>query len=385
MLHIKIGFESSWTNSFADENGEALFLSGSKFNEGLRGQAPVPLSLNAPDNQRRVHNIRQLNAANPDMTYRVPASYDNTVKGVLARLMGEVERLKNLPEDHPVHEAFSRTRYTLDISAEHDEVVSLATRQLNEIATSGAGVLPVGNPLYEHSELAAALFGHLGGTLAEVIAGKYPEVPWTPATPFDLISRLQDFKAAQADLVKARKAEEGDAYVSPFAEQAEKIQAELAALAASADLKPNPDEWNWAGAVVARVIHTLPAEMRAELVAKKVLSRNGGLPGLAMSGGLGNVTPKDIYEGSGCQKAYSNRMPYSAELWFGDADSKQKLTLGVIKKTGTVHLEIDLPDDAARALKQRIEDAAVGPFHFGKKGIAYIRQMYVRSAPVNSI
>lgn len=386
MLSLLIPFEGSWTNSFADHDFNPLFTSGKGFGEGMRGLASVPLMLRA-DNTSRVELVRAMMAANPtpegpgsSMTYRVPTSYDNTARGIVARLLGSVERLSNLREYSPLLEVLNSISYKLTVTSEHDEVMSLATPP-NPIQTSGAGVLPEGNELYSHSVVAKKLFGHLGNSVESLVAGDFSG-DWSPGSPAELIGRLLECAEEQKNFVAAYKKQQGEDYFSPFKDQAALIQAR--ATAAMSPVAPefaaDVDSWLWASALIVAGIYCLPDEDKQSLIASGAISARGNFPGLAMSGKVGGLTIRDLYKGAGCKIAYSTRIPYSAEMWLEDTlnpGKKKKISLGVIKKNGFIEIALDLPLEKAQAVRDAIEAAAVGPFHFGKKGIAYLDRMYL--------
>ena len=103
MLNIEISFQDSWTNQFLDEHRNPLFTSMSGFNAKQRKLSNVVFNSNTAPQQTLVEHVRQQNRDNPGMALRVPATYDNTVRGVVARLLGEVRRLSNLDAEHPLH------------------------------------------------------------------------------------------------------------------------------------------------------------------------------------------------------------------------------------------------------------------------------------------
>lgn len=260
MLHIHIPFESSWTNSFADQNHEPLFTSGSSFGDANRGATPTTLPRDAAPNTMRVESVRALNRCNPEMAYRVPDSYDNTVKGVLARLLGEVRRLRDLESDHLVNQLVRGLSYEIKVTSEHDEIVSLAT-PANAIQSSGAGLLPPGNPLYERSPLTEHLFGHLGLPLAVLLEqGLEAKGTWVPGSPLDLVLKLDAIKDAQTALAKAIKKETGlePDFMRQFAlrlcaglQEAQKLEA--------AGPSAEPDKWNVGGALLVAKLHNAVA------------------------------------------------------------------------------------------------------------------------------
>ena len=374
MLHIFIRFESSLTNQLLNDHKEPLFTSSKGFGAGLRKLNKVSLDPCALPNQTLVHHVRKLNAENPNMTFQVPKDYDNTVRGIVARLCGEVRRINDLEDDHPLHSIWSSMEYELNVQSEHSEVYALATPP-NELQNSGAGLIPAGNPFYTPSVLARKILGHLEHPFSDQMEPQHIEGLWSPKTPYDLVNRLGLLKKEQDELTAAKKKEMGDAYISPLSDYERWLKTEIAVHAPGLILS-NIDYWNLAGSRIALNVLTLPREERDVLIEAGFLSRNGNLPGIAMSGGLGNTTPKDVYAGAGCKKAISTLMPYQAELWFDHNGGNHKVTVGAIKKTGTVHIKIDHPDDLDIAM--RIKNCAVGPFQFGKKGLAYVQRMYTQ-------
>ena len=48
---------------------------------------------------------------------------------------------------------------------------------------------------------------------------------------------------------------------------------------------------------------------------------------------------------------------------------------GVLKKTGTITFTIGDEPELEQELHAAIEAASVGPFHFGKKGVAYVQSL----------
>ena len=374
MLHIHIHFESSLTNAMLDENKNPLFTSSKTFNGGQVKLSSVALDEHAPENQTLVHHIRKLNRENPAMTYRVPMDYDNTVRGIVARLCGEVRRLSLLEEEHPLHTVWSSMNYQMDVDSEHSECYALATPP-NELPGSGAGIVPADNPFYNGDPVARAIMGHLSYPLSEQLVQQELVGDWSPKSPFDLVNRLDTLKKEQESLVAKQKGLLGDTYVSPFASYAQWFATQCQTIDWTPETAPNLDYWNVAGSRIALNIMRLDPVSKKQLIDAGFLSRNGNLPGIAMSGGIGNATPKDIYAGAGCNKAFSTRMPYQTDLWFEHNKGKIKFTLGAIKKSGRLHIKIDIPSQ--EEWLQRIRDCAVGPFQFGKKGLAYVERLYI--------
>lgn len=172
MLELKIRFESSWTNSFYTEpGGKPLFTSGSGLAGSLRptgGLNPVIFDRRAASLSRsRIAYLQALQAANPELLYRVPVSFDRAVQGILARLVGEVRRLSDVETSHLAFRAFQAGECDIDIEHEHSQTTKLATYEVNDIQTGGAGLI-TNDVLYSQTKISRHLFGHLGQSLMDL-------------------------------------------------------------------------------------------------------------------------------------------------------------------------------------------------------------------------
>lgn len=409
MLQLQIRFESSWTNFFFDQPGGApLFTSGSQFSKSAKNLQPADASLlTQPDSHSRIPYLRALQEANPELKYRVPESYDRTVQGVLTRLTGEVRRLADLQADHLALRAYWAGSYAVDIEHEHSQTTKLATYETNAIQSGGAGLI-MNETLYTSTREAKYLFGFLQLSLEEmqarvddILAYGFddPSFQWTPASPSILMERLQALGDAQQERIDALKKKEKDEqvpYITPylaFCEAiAQKLPQEAQAYLADKFSKAAPDKlpastvdqgaldaWPLAGAVIVARIKSLNDADREAMIQAGALTRAGNLGGLSMNGGVGNFTEKDVFRNASGQGAESNRMPYSAEiplaLRIGGKDIRATVPSGVIKKTGRLTFSLDGNDALEDELAHAIGEASVGPFHFGKKGIAYVERM----------
>lgn len=425
MMTLKIKFDSSWTNSMFDgPGGSPLFTSGKQFGDSMRGLVAADPALLQADT--RIPYLQGLQKLNPGMAYRVPESYDRAVQGVLSRLVGEVRRLDAVEKDHLALRAFLAGSYEMNIDEENSQTNLLATYQTNQVASGGVGVISK-DALYCGSAEAREIFGFLGLSLAEMqeqvdeistFQGDHPRYRWTPKSPADLISRLGALDEEQKQTIKSEKGAtaEGSEYVSPYANLcqffevafkgdvettvAKRIAAAAAVAASSAGKKLSKSSaipttvasgalegWSLAGALVVTRIRQLQPAMVADLVAAGGLSRNGGLGGMSMTGEIGGVTAKDMYGFASGQKAESNSMPYrcTVPVTFkaspdiaGSGLAKDRtsyIASGVIKKTGSMTFKISGDAVLEQEIFEAIRKACVGPFHFGKKGVAHIEKL----------
>lgn len=367
MLQLRIRFSDSLSNRFLDEHGLPLFESLSKLKESAQGITPGEISFSAGAVWREDY-VRELNRRFPGMSYRVPTSYDSTVLGVIARLMGEVRRIERLEADHPARRLMDASTYQMKIEDESDATFTcMTTREEIVQQSGGAGIVRDDHPLYDRGPLASALFGHLGQGLPDIVRGKPVARPWTPATPFELISRLHELDAEQSHLRRSKSSEHDDL--------ARVVQDRwMPVLKQQRDIVLEADaaRWFWPGASIVFALKNLSAEQSAVLAHRGGLSPRSNLKGIAASKQVGRVTAKDVYNGAGARYMPSLRMPYGL---FVKKGIKTSMVMGAIAKSG--YVDVECRGDAALQAESRrlIEEAAVGPFTFGKKGIAYLEHV----------
>lgn len=371
MLNIEISFQDSWTNQFLDEHRNPLFTSMSGFNAKQRKLSNVVFNSNTAPQQTLVEHVRQQNRNNPGMALRVPSTYDNTVRGVVARLLGEVRRLSNLDAEHPLHSVWNGMTYTLDISSEESQLVSLATPP-NDLQGSGAGVLAGQLAIYNNTPIARRLFCHLEHSLETILKNPGVQGTWYPSGPAELIARLSTLKDEQV-LLKEENPLEWPIWLNNYASW---LNSELAkTFFKDVSIKP-PEGWNLAGALAVLRIYQLNDHDRKAAIAIGTLTPRGGFGGLAMTGNIGNITIKDIYANTtGGKRAVSTRMPYQSDMWVEHNGKKMSIPIGIIKKTGILRISIVHPNEYE--LAKRIQDTSVSTFQFGKKGLAFVKNIYV--------
>jgi len=411
VLRLTLRFESSWVNRFASGSGApALFTSDTQLKASTKGLVPVEMDpATAGQPGARLAYLQRLQAANPALLYRVPDDFDNTVRGVLARLVGEVRRLSWLREHRPEHlalRAFAAGRYTIKLEHAYSSTMRLTT-PANDVRSKGAGLIR-DNPLYGDTDLSRWLFGHLEYDVEDMLAilgqGQLPEGRWTARSPSQLIARLEVLLDQQKSLLEGarRQATDGDyPYASLFALTLdafspalhEQIDAQLdrrkAYAANHLDQNVNQtiedgvlESWHLAGAVIVARLRSMDEAERTALIERGVLSsKSSGLSGLSMTGQVGHVTPKDLYRSATGQPAVSRRMPYSVNLPGPvRADGRnERIDSGVLVHSGHVEFELDGDEVLERELVDAIQAASVGPLHFGKKGVAWVSAIDHRS------
>ena len=116
-------------------------------------------------------------------------------------------------------------------------------------------------------------------------------------------------------------------------------------------------------------------------VTNSLLNKNRNIAGIATNSGamtikdfLGRISPKKV----------SYTMPYMIDANFQKVSQKdpektnpQTYTLGMGKEGGILEININIPEEDARELKERIECCGVSTFTVGKKGLAYVKEMNI--------
>jgi len=405
MLELRIRFESSWTNSFYDEPGGApLFTSGSDLTGSLKKKLnPVDFDrIGARSSQSRLPFLQALQAANPELLYRVPVSFDRTVQGVLARLVGEVRRLSDVEQTHLALRAFAAGECAFDIEHEHSQTTTLSTYKDNAIQTQGAGLIN-NEVLYSDNAVSRYLFGHLGQSLWDLQLSIFDLLKpgsdlnghgWFPSSPSALIDRLTALFPEQTKAIKDAKGPPGKGpYRSPYravflalscvlpdqAMAALEMQKEFARQGKKASFSIEAgalDGWWIGSAIIIARIKMLTDDERAAFIKAGALTERGNLSGINSTGTVGFVTEKGVYTFASGASAVSSRMPYGINIPVQDATGfTHQVPSGVLKKTGTITFTLKDSPALEQELQTAIEAASVGPFHFGKKGIAYVQSL----------
>lgn len=405
MLELKIRFESSWTNSFYEQPGGApLFTSGSGLSGSVKKKFnPVDFDrVEARRSNSRLPFLRALQAANPGILYRVPVSFDRAVQGVLARLVGEVRRLSDVEQSHLALRAFSAGECDVAIEHEHSQTAMLSTYKDNPIQKQGAGLIN-NEVLYSDNAISRYLFGHLGKSIEEIQFSIHDLLEpgswrsglgWFPSSPSGLIARLKALFDEQGEQIKNAKDDAGKGpYHSPYQKVlsaiANKLPAEKqATLKKQAGLFDQGrqvgltieagalDGWWIGSAIIVARIKMLASDERAAFIKAGALTESGNLSGINSTGTVGFVTEKGVYTFASGVPAVSNRMPYGIKVPVQDATGyTHQVATGVLKKTGTITFTLKDSPALEQELHAAIESASVGPFHFGKKGIAYVQSL----------
>ena len=408
MLEIVVRFESSWTNSFYKDQG-ATPLFGKLADLHPQKSPLVSNCTNMVVFDRdealrsisRVPYLQALQAANPDMTYRVPEGFDNTAKGVLARLTGEVRRLQHIEEDHVAFRALKAGHFDIKIEDEYSQTTSLVKHVVSDHPSAGAGVVnaAISTALYSDSAISRYLFGHLDLSLEQINQNIRdlldPNITraWYPSSPSQLIDKLQALKARQIEIIDKdlnlnSLKEVFNQLVPAFEEDAKALIQEKRSGGKVAS------DWamqsiNIAGAIILLRIKHMPKHIK-DLISSseldsglRVINQKLSISGLTRdsaaagtASGIGTFVAKDIYNFATGRKAQAWRLPYNVSIPVPLQNGKSiQIPSGVIKKSGTFTFVLDGNDELEDEFHESIMSACVGPFHFGKKGVAYVENI----------
>jgi len=380
MLQLTISFDGSWTNAFADEKHNHLFTSGNGLSE--KAVTPGKKSLILGINETTIPQTE---------TYRVVNDFTNTVKGIIARISGETRRLNAIPATHPLHAVFEKTTHEMKLQHKWSEIVTLESTKMNDVRTGGAGVVSATNLFFNGSAISHKLFSHYQLSLEELyehLSENTQIAPWAPSTPGEFISihneRAAYLKSAPKPVKKSSQ-EEIDAY-----EQHQNLVISIAeiltgkfetfgmidAIRFTNDIPCYETNGFLYTAVLIAKLKELPKSEFNRLKETGSISKNGNISGVAMTGNIGGITEKDVY-GSCAEKLQTNKLPYMAEVKVmhpmrNDKEQWHYTKLGVIKKTGECIVTIDVNQELEELLLEKINQADVNVFQFGKKGIAWV-------------
>ncbi len=401
-MKIKIAYESKYSLA-TTKNGENI----------LTGMAVITADSNksAKDLFKKentfLENVKELNKFYPN--YQYADITQNTVLGILCRLVGEVRRLDTLDETHPIIALKDKISFK-NVNTEFQNETVLLHTPLKEVQNNAGGLIPeeksghfllTRNPLSEtllsvfkietQEEMLSLLEG-MKNNDKSLFYSKYPDD--IKANTFVKEMSLADNK--NAEIIEGFLFKDGDCLWKEV--NGRLFRGPVAGvLALEEDIAENLDNkafnvtnrrkeldvdeiFNIFGAVFALKIAFL---RKNELFEKEFEnSLNGAKTSIkGLAPGSGSITIKDFYVNFVTDKKMSWTMPYSVDLrrdLFVKEDLKEFNTfakLGVTKECGYLEISIDISEDDALDLFNRIDEAGVNTFHLGKKGLAYIEEI----------
>lgn len=407
---IKILYESKYSLATV-KNGENVLTGMGMITDGINKNVKEIFK----KENNFLQNIKELNKYYPN--YQYADITQNTILGILCRLVGEVRRLDSLNDNHPVLAIKDKIKFENKTTGFQNEVVLLHT-PLKEVKNNAGGVIPeekshhfllTKNSLSEsllsvfdiknQAELIIILNG-IKNNDHSLFETKYSgEVQ---ANTFVIKHAL--FENIQPDIIKGLNFYEGEnvikeligrvfygeitkvkileEYINSNIDKAEFKPATITDLRKKLGVN---EIFNMGGFLFAKKLNFLRNNNLFEKEFENALNTGKtSIKGLAPNSG--SITIKDFYTNFVTDKKMSWSMPYSVEVkkdLFVQADLKEFNTgvkLGVTKECGELIIYLDLSSEAAADFYKKIEAAGVNTFHMGKKGLAYVSDIILEAS-----
>ena len=335
-MKIEIEYEASWRNSFLDgDNNEALPKKGRKF-------------------------IGSITALKKSENYITRDVTDNTVMGILNRLIGEQRKLYQAREDENY---FFKALEPLvsfkdDIKVENSELVYLRNMSGNTDQNSFTGMIKTNDEMFT-SDYSKEFWGVLAldidALLEFIIEGKAitEEIVLDPLVISDRFAGIGKFKALEDE------------------ENVSKALAVLDKKFEGTNYKNNKDK------VVPLNLYCSALYLQLERLSSEydlssALTKSGTITGISKR----LFTKKDFmnrFTTGEKKKIFGN--PYIAKSF---VQGEGQVTSMLTKASGTLEIIIDIKREDAKSLKKMIENAGVSSFYLGKKGLAYVTNIDTR-------
>jgi hypothetical protein len=352
-MKIVISYTSAWENSFLDGDIESHF------------------------NKTRTY-VGSIQAGFD--TYKKVTTTKETVIGIVNRLIGEQRRLFQARQDPKYYfrDMESNITFQETQTSVSDEVAFL--RNLNESYDQGVlcGVKrDEVNPIFSE-QYKDRLWGILEYTAEELLAFLCNGTEFTKT--FHTCDRVaicemldkqvgknlyrgdkikltpeQQSQALDAIISKHRLLEKSD-----FVREGEVIE--------DSDIAKKVNF----GTMVFCSLNLMIQKLKDEPDFKRGLSAKGNLSGLSRR----SVTPKDFMGACGDKKRIIGNPTCYKGFEVQEDGTKKKVTRYLKKKNGKITIMLDIDKDKAKELKEMIENAGVNCFVVGKKGLAFVENIF---------
>jgi hypothetical protein len=337
-MQILIEYESSWRNSFLDgSNNEPLPKKGRNFVGSMT-------SLKVAKNfiQRDI---------TPD-----------TVMGILNRLIGDQRKL---------YQARSQPNYYfsdiepvigfVDKAVTNNEVVYIRNMTGSTDQNSFTGAIKIDDAMFS-ADYAGEFWGVLAldfAQLCQFIVHDITVPPFTGADPLTVIARLE--------LLNEEKAVENVDEVLLAKDELNKHFPDAEYLDAKGEIKPIMFYCSGLYLQLKRLENR--DVMRFNMSTAK--TKLGGLSGISKRG----FTKKDFMDRftTGGKKTIWGNPYIRKERIKGEGEVVSMLT----KASGQLEINLDIAIEKARELRGMIENAGVSSFYFGKKGLAFVKDIRI--------
>jgi len=336
-MQILIEYESSWRNSFLDgSNNEPLPKGGRKF----------------------IGSMTSLKNAENFIRHEITL---NTVMGILNRLIGEQRKLYQARSQPNYYfsdiEPVIRFEDKASAKVSNNEIIYIRNMTGSTDQNSFTGAIKTDDAMFK-ADYAGEFWGVLASDftqLCQFIVHDTPVPPFTGADPLTVIARLE--------LLNGEKAVENVDAVSQAKDELNKHFPDTEYLDAKGKIKPIMFYCSGLYLQLKRL------ENRYDMSAAK--TKSGGISGISKRG----FTKKDFMDRftTGGKKTIWGNPYIRKERIKGEGEVVSMLT----KANGQLEINLDIAIEKARELRGLIENAGVSSFYFGKKGLAFVKDIRI--------
>lgn len=351
MLEITIDYEASWRNSFLDGDNSQKILDE-------KGKVI---------HQRKF--IGSMTALKNDENYIQREITQDTVMGVLNRLIGDQRRLfQSRTDDNYFFKEVESLQLVsfedkTDAMVSNNEIVYLRNLSGSTDQNAFSGVVK-SNDLAFCSEFSQQLWAVLFISVDELCDFILNEPITLPEVEIDPLL-VEDQVSNKISKLKSLVLDKLDDKFSDKLLNAEKVLIE----------QFSGNYRNAKGDIIPTTLYCSALYLQLERLknsgydVQNMLSAQGNISGFSKRG----FTKKDF------MKKYTSG---NGKLVFGNPYVRERMVKGqgkiqdtLTKVSGTLNIKLNIDEDAAKNLKQMIDNAGVNTFYLGKKGLAYVRRI----------
>ncbi|MDI6977118.1 hypothetical protein [Serratia sp. Se-RSBMAAmG] len=399
-MKITIGYSSKYSNSFSNKETKEITAISLKAiaNDKEAKQKGKKVVLNENDGYEDI--MYKINDVFPNFQYSPITK--NTVLGVMSRLLGEVRYLNkfihNEPE-HIVNKLDSKITFKVFNREIFNEMIRITTPE-KESPNGGGGVISEQSmkniilSYNEYSEILYSVFNIVNLEILEkfiVILENATEIKtlknffvengllyYGGYEPYKFIEMFEkNSKTTSVFDGELRKVQKGKKETSPQVERYTFLLKKIGKLNyGDEEYHFKPTSVNLSGILVYLFSKFLIRNKYS--IVGNFIEKSGKIKGIAeASGGL---TTKDFYSTFTGEVKISADSPYFLKSGLFDKKANKEInqgdfSIGATKEDGFLEIYIDVPEEEAIELKERINAVAVSSFQMGKKGLAYIKRI----------
>lgn len=392
-MKITIGYSSKYSNSFSEkETRKITAISLVAIKKPLDGKK---VTINENDGYEDI--MYKVNDVFPNFQYNPITK--NTVLGIMSRLLGEVRYLNKFIESEPEHiinKLNDKITFSMLDRNIFNEIIRISTPEKDD-PSIGGGLISKECEIFlnnnEYSEILYSVFNIVNLEILEkfiIILEQSKDISDLKRfftenkilysgiyEPCKFIERFENNSKTMGIFDNDfRNFKEGKKEITP------QIEKYIAILKRIGKLNYGDEEYhfkpnfvNLAGIMVYLFAKFLIRNKYN--IVESFIEKNGNVKGIAeASGGLSS---KNFYELFTKKKRISNS-PYFLKSGTFDKKVNKEInqgdfSIGITKEDGTLEIYIDVSEEEAIELKERIDMVAVSTFQMGKKGLAYIKRI----------